>query len=195
MKKPIEKSVEKAPVVVRKRKKTKPTGPLSFSIDEEEEEVVVKKKKNIKNPHVDTTFLPDAEREAELEKERLRLAKEWELKQEVMKEEILTIKYDYWDGAGHRRETSVAKKTTIREFLETVRTDLGAEFPDLRRLDADNLIYVKEDLIVPPQYSFYDLIVTKALGSESHTGKVVKSNWYEQNKHIYPANRWKIYDP
>ena len=26
---------------------------------------------------------------------------------------------------------------------------------------ADNLIYIKEDLLIPHHYSFYDLIVTK----------------------------------
>lgn len=26
-------------------------------------------------------------------------------------------------------------------------------------------------------------------------GKVVERRWYEQNKHIFPASRWEIYDP
>lgn len=30
---------------------------------------------------------------------------------------------------------------------------------------------------------------------ESHAGKVVERAWYERNKHIFPANRWEIYDP
>lgn len=69
----------------------------------------------------------------------------------------------------------------------------------------------------PPQnYSFYDLIVTKARGKsgplfhfdvhddvrlvndarvekdESHPGKVVERHWYEKNKHIFPASRWEV---
>ena len=30
---------------------------------------------------------------------------------------------------------------------------------------------------------------------ESHPGKVVISSWYERNKHIFPANRWEMFDP
>jgi hypothetical protein len=30
-------------------------------------------------------------------------------------------------------------------------------------MSADGLLYVKEDLIVPSHYSFYDLIVTKVV--------------------------------
>lgn len=30
---------------------------------------------------------------------------------------------------------------------------------------------------------------------ESHAGKVVLRNWYERNKHIFPASRWEPYDP
>ncbi len=78
---------------------------------------------------------------------------------------------------------------------------------------------MKEDLIIPQHFSFYDLIVTKARGKsgplfhfdvhedvrllsdatvekdESHPGKVVERRWYERNKHIFPASRWEIYDP
>ena len=31
-------------------------------------------------------------------------------------------------------------------------------------MSADSLIYIKEDLIIPNQYTFYDLIITKARG-------------------------------
>ena len=30
---------------------------------------------------------------------------------------------------------------------------------------------------------------------QSHAGKVVMRNWYERNKHIFPASRWEPYDP
>lgn len=80
-------------------------------------------------------------------------------------------------------------------------------------------MYIKEDLIIPHHYTFYDFIVTKARGKsgplfsfdvhddvrlladatvekdESHAGKVLTRNWYERNKHIFPANRWSFYDP
>lgn len=84
---------------------------------------------------------------------------------------------------------------------------------------ADQLMYVKEDLILPHHYTFYDFIVTKARGKsgplftfdvhddvrmmhdasieteESHAGKVLLRSWYERNKHIFPASRWEPFDP
>jgi protein FAM50 len=68
-------------------------------------------------------------------------------------------------------------------------------------------MYIKEDLIIPMSYTFYDLIVTKARGksgplfnfdvhddvrlvsdvriekNESHAGKVVERRWYHR-RHI-----------
>ena len=65
-------------------------------------------------------------------------------------------------------------------------------------------MYVKEDLIIPNQYTFYDLIINKARGKsgplfhfdvhedvrlqhdarvekdESHAGKVVERHWYSR---------------
>jgi protein FAM50 len=38
------------------------------------------------------------------------------------------------------------------------------EFNTLRSTNAEDLVYVKEDLIIPHHYSFYDLIITKARG-------------------------------
>lgn len=80
-------------------------------------------------------------------------------------------------------------------------------------------MYIKEDLIIPHQITFYELIKNKARGKsgplfnfdvhddvrmysdirvekdESHAGKIVDRKWYERNKHIFPASRWELYDP
>lgn len=93
------------------------------------------------------------------------------------------------------------------------------EFHELRGLGGDSLLYIKEDLLIPHQYSFYDLIVTKARGlsgplfhfdvhddvrmsvdasvekDESHAGKIVTKGWYERNKNNFPASRWQTFDP
>ena len=108
---------------------------------------------------------------------------------------------------------------TIHAFLEKARDQLSGEFPDLRRVAAENLMYVKEDLIVPSHFSFHDLIVAKARGKSGpmfdfsaredvrlvgdvrtesdavHPGKVCLRAWYERNKHIFPASRWENYEP
>ncbi|KUF96939.1 hypothetical protein AM588_10010242 [Phytophthora nicotianae] len=153
----------------KKKRKSKKVGPLSFDMDDnegDEEETVQPKrvKKSIKNPNVETDFLPDKEREKEEARERQRLRAEWEEEQERIKNEDVAVTYSYWDGSGHRREITVPKKTTIGKYLEFVKQQLVTEFAELRGVSAENLIYIKEDLIIPHHYSFYDLIVTKARG-------------------------------
>lgn len=105
------------------------------------------------------------------------------------------------------------------QFLQKVLELLRREFSELKTVMADQLMYVKEDLILPHHYTFYDFIVTKARGKsgplfqfdvhddirlvndasiekeESHAGKVLMRSWYERNKHIFPASRWEPYDP
>ncbi|XP_043707709.1 protein XAP5 CIRCADIAN TIMEKEEPER-like isoform X4 [Telopea speciosissima] len=172
-----------------------------------------------KDPTVETSFLPDSEREAEEQAERERLRKQWLREQEQIRNEPLEITYSYWDGAGHRRVIQARKGDTIGEFLRAVQQQLAPEFREIRTTSVENLLYVKEDLIIPHQHSFYELIVNKARGKsgplfhfdvhedvrtiadatiekdESHAGKVVERHWYEKNKHIFPASRWEIYDP
>lgn len=172
-----------------------------------------------KDPTVETSFLPDREREAEEAEERARLAQLWTAQQERIKNEPLEITYSYWDGAGHRRVIQVRKGDTISDFLRSVQQQLGSEFREVRSTAVENLIYIKEDVILPHQYTFYELIVNQARGKsgplfhfdvhedirtsananiekdESHAGKVVERHWYDKNKHIFPASRWEIYDP
>jgi len=196
------------------------TSKLSFDFTDEDEapedeNPPQKKKKMGKNPDVDTTFLPDREREERERQEREHLRQQWREEQEKIKSELIDITYSYWDGAGHRRTLTLKKGTSIEQFLEQVRQ----EFKELRGVSVENLLFVKEDLIIPQHYSFYDLIVSKARGKsgplfnwdvhddvrlindatkekdESHAAKVVERRWYERNKHIFPASRWEIYDP
>ncbi|CAN6481385.1 unnamed protein product [Victoria cruziana] len=212
----------------RKKRRVKGNPRLSFADDidngsEEEEEVQGKEYKRHgklgKDPTVETSFLPDSEREAEEQAERERLRKQWLREQEQIRNEPLEITYSYWDGAGHRRVIQVRKGDTIGEFLRAVQQQLAPEFREIRTTSVENLLYVKEDLIIPHQHSFYELIINKARGKsgplfhfdvhedvrtiadatiekdESHAGKVVERHWYEKNKHIFPASRWEIYDP
>jgi len=166
------------------------------------------------DPTVDSSFLPDRERDAQEKIERERLKQEWKLQQEAIKREKIWVTYSYWDGQGHRRSIECTKGTTIGRFLSRVQQ----EFPQLRTVGADELIFVKEDLMIPHHYSFYDFIVTKARGKsgplfdfsvkqdvrwvadaskekeDTHAAKVVERRWFERNKHIFPASRWETYD-
>ncbi|KAH3764133.1 Protein FAM50 [Pelomyxa schiedti] len=168
-----------------------------------------------KNPHIDTSFLPDRERELRATELREKLAKEWLAEQEKIKKEVIEITFSFWDGSGHRRTSKVPKGTTIEQFLETVKHD----FKEIRNISVDNLMFVKEDLIIPHHYSFYDLIESRARGKsgplfhfdvhddvrlvsdaahekdESHAAKVLERRWYDHNKHIFPASRWEVFDP
>ena len=134
----------------------------------------------------------------------------------------------------------MTKGTRIDQFLESARRELYAhltvrkvisvhikytvvtlsirqqDFHELRAQTVDGLIYVKEDLIIPHHYSFYDFIVTRARGKsgplfhfdvhddirlvadtrvekdESHAGKILTRNFYERNQHVFPYNRWEV---
>ena len=114
---------------IRKRKKSAAKATLSFAMDEEEEgsgegptaspspapnsttddslEQPSKRAKFRKNPNVDTSFLPDREREEAERKERERLRQEWLRKQEDMKQEEIEVTYSFWDGSGHRKSVMV----------------------------------------------------------------------------------------
>ncbi|ORY37032.1 XAP5 protein [Rhizoclosmatium globosum] len=179
-----------------------------------------KKLKVTKNPHVDTSFLPDKEREAAEQRARDLLKLEWLKQQDKIKEEKIQITYSYWDGSGHRTSLAIKKGATIAEFLAAAK----AQWDELRGVNVDNLIFVKEDLIIPHvsslfSYTFYDFIINKVRGKsgplfafdvqedvrligdasveteETHAGKVVQRGWYEKNKHIFPASRWELFDP
>ncbi|PWA43173.1 protein XAP5 CIRCADIAN TIMEKEEPER [Artemisia annua] len=60
--------------------------------------------------------------------------------------------------------SQVRKGDTIGEFLQTVRQQLAPEFREVRTTSVENLLYGKEDLMIPHQRSFYELIVNKARG-------------------------------
>lgn len=106
-------------------------------------------KKMKKNPDVNTSFLPDKARDEFLEQERVRLKNEWIDKQERIKKEYLMVTYSYWDGGGHRKEVKIQKGYTIGKFLTVVKETLTKEFPELRGVSSDSLLYIKEDLIIP----------------------------------------------
>lgn len=176
-------------------------------------------KKLRKNPDVDTSFLPDREREECENQLREELRQEWVAQQASLKDQEIPITFSYWDGSGHRRSVNMKKGNSIYQFLQKCLEALRKEFSELKTVMADQLMYVKEDLILPHHYTFYDFIVTKARGKsgplfqfdvhddvrmisdasiekeESHAGKVLLRSWYERNKHIFPASRWEPYDP
>lgn len=119
-----------------KKAKKKEKNKLSFAMDDEEEEMAgpssgvkrsqddgegtsseaIKKAKFTKNPAVDTSFLPDREREQREAIEREELRKEWIAKQEKMKKEEIEVTYSYWDGSGHRKSVDVSSEKRTKKL-------------------------------------------------------------------------------
>lgn len=81
--------------------------------EEKDETPVFKKSKFGKDPNIDTSFLPDREREEEERKVREELRQEWLKKQDEIKKETIQITYSYWDGSGHRKEVEVRMNAII----------------------------------------------------------------------------------
>uniref|UniRef100_A0A8D1PQK4 FAM50A/XAP5 C-terminal domain-containing protein n=1 Tax=Sus scrofa TaxID=9823 RepID=A0A8D1PQK4_PIG len=236
--KELQLKLEKLREKERKKEAKRKISSLSFTLEEEEEageeeeavaveeeelereEVTTKKRKLGKNPDVDTSFLPDRDREVKgpvgaLHRLPCELRQEWEAKQEKIKSEEIEITFSYWDGSGHRRTVKMKKGNTMQQFLQKALEILRKDFSELRSAGVEQLMYIKEDLIIPhvsrlrarpslpagPLFNFdvhddvrllSDATVEK---DESHAGKVVLRSWYEKNKHIFPASRWEPYDP
>nr|AAB65755.1 unknown protein [Echinococcus granulosus] len=194
--------------------------PNYHETNEAETEEFKKKRRRLgKNPDVDTSFLPDIDRDEEEKQLREELRREWHAKQAAIKEEEINITYSYWDGSGHRRQVKMKKGHSIHLFLHRCLDQLRKDFSELRAASADQMMYITRGLIIPHHYTFYDFIVTKTRGKsgplfsfdvfddvrlrmdvskekeESHAGKVCLRSWYERHKHIFPASRWEPYDP
>eukprot|EP01116_Phalansterium_solitarium_P018800 TRINITY_DN5100_c0_g1_i1.p1 TRINITY_DN5100_c0_g1~~TRINITY_DN5100_c0_g1_i1.p1 ORF type:complete len:308 (-),score=132.14 TRINITY_DN5100_c0_g1_i1:112-1035(-) len=221
-----------------KAKKAIAKSKLSFSLDGDEDDgaddgddepasvaqvvgsppPAAKKAKLLKNPDVDTSFLPDRDKQLMEQQQRDALQREWTATQDKLKQEDLEVTYSYYDGKSHRRTLTVKKGNTIGEFLAMAMDELARDFPKLYT-SSGGLMYIKEDIIMPTHMTFYDFIVSKARGKSgplfsfdtyddvrletdstketvnSHTGKVVTRHWYESKKTTFPVCRWEPYDP
>jgi protein FAM50 len=203
-----------------KKKKKKPNSTLSFGGDDDEEgaetAVLNKRPKLGKNPMVDSSFLPDREREEAAAAKKAELAAEWKQEQDRIRAEMIEVTYSFWDGKGHRHATTIPKGYTVSQFLNRCREQVK----ELRNASPADLMYVKEDLILPHSTTFYELIVNRARGKsgplfnfdvhddvrlgpldarvekdESHAGKVIEKRLYERNKDKFPYSRFEVYDP
>ena len=150
----------------KKKKKAAVGSALSFGDDEEPDCDEPPKKKLGKNPSVDSSFLPDKERDEADAKRREVLAEEYRKQVELAKAEMVEVTYSYHDPGGrdgfkgHRYSVQIPKGYSVQEFLNKCREQCVA----LRSCSADQLMYVKEDLILPQGLTFYELIVNKARG-------------------------------
>lgn len=170
---------------------------LSF-YDSEEEDVVDTdtnlNTKRIKNPDVDTSFLPDKIREEEERNLREFYCKEFLYRQSALKNESIPIIFGFWDGSGETFAIEMKKGDTILDFLKKA--------AEKKRTSADNLLFVKDDLIIPSGLTFYELIINETKGATEVLWKDLKVDntrvvfkwWYEKFKHVFPASKWEPLD-
>jgi hypothetical protein len=58
----------------------------------------------------------------------------------------------------------VRKGDTMGEFLRKVRDQLAGDFREMRGASVDQMLYIKEDLIIPHDFTFNWFILNKARG-------------------------------
>jgi len=176
-------------------------------LDEEEENegeskpfVITKVKKD---PTVDTSFLPDKERDEMEKRERDRLRLEWIEKQEQKKEQMIVVHYTFFDGMDRVRNLSVKFGSTIESFIESVKDQSN----ELNTVNMNQILFVKDSLIIPHDSTFYELSETKNIEWDIETTpykkdrnqnqpvEIVDLKFYEKNSHFVPFSNWKEYDP
>ena len=130
----------------KKNKKTKAPTTLSFGDEEEDDPSVAtslpKKPKIGKNPSIDTSFLPDRERDEAEKRRREELAEEYRKQQDAIKAEVLEVTYSYHDPSGrdgmkgHRNSTCIAKGCTSVSSLQALQArDAGRQWLQVTALD------------------------------------------------------------
>ncbi|KAI4984053.1 hypothetical protein ZWY2020_040906 [Hordeum vulgare] len=83
---------------------------------------------------------------------------------ELAQESRLPLYAAYRDGTSHMRAIQVRKGDSIGELLRADNQQLAPEFHEVRTTSVQNLLYVKEDLVIPHQHSLYELIINEARG-------------------------------
>ena len=117
---------EQSELKSKKRKSKVSKTALSFAEDlddngEEVEAEAMVKKRVVKNPNVNTSFLPDRERELQEIEKRKQLTEEWNREQDKKKAEKLEVTFSYWDGSGHRRSVTCTKGCNMGQVSSTVK--------------------------------------------------------------------------
>ncbi|OLL23819.1 FAM50 family protein [Neolecta irregularis DAH-3] len=195
-------------------KKSKKRTKLSFDDGDDvgSDDTALPSKKRIigKDPGVDTSFLPDNEREELNNLRREQLRKEYLENMVKAKEEEVELHFSYFEGTETPYKLQVRKGDTIRKFLEIIKDQV----PQLNHVRTDDVMLVQGQLIIPHHYEFHWFIMHKKRGifgqllfdfnSEQSLDnrelsfqipKVTTKTWYQKNKHIYPASRWQSFDP
>ncbi|CAD8186728.1 unnamed protein product [Paramecium octaurelia] len=200
----------------RKQEYKLKTALLSF---ESEQQELYDKKNYGKDSSVDTLYLPDMNREKKIEELTKKFTEEYQKNMELQRDQLIDIKFQYWDAQTCTRTLRITKKTTIKEFLELARREIIRDFGFLTEFSPDDLLFVANTMILPHKLSFHDIIAYKvknrsgkpifsfeqrkvqAKGQEyevevenSTTCRIIEKFRYEKIKHIYPCSKWEVVD-
>ncbi|KAK7202859.1 XAP5 protein [Myxozyma melibiosi] len=114
------------------------------------------------------------------------------------------MEFCYYDGTYSKSSLTIKKGDQVWLMLD--RTRKGKK--EFHRGTVDDIMLVKDNIIIPHYYEFYYFIVNKVQtkngllfdfdnpqGADAKRTKVVHKSWYDKNKHIFPASTWKEFDP
>jgi protein FAM50 len=124
----------------------------SASILENDDDTTKRKRIKLgKDPSVNTSFLPDRERE---EQERIAneiKREEWLKRQEEIKAETVEIQFAYYDGLSHLGSVTVKKGEPIFNLIDKAKQS----FSSIRDVATEKLLFAKDDIIIPHELSLY----------------------------------------
>jgi protein FAM50 len=129
---------------------TKPS--RSASVLENDEDTSKSKRRKVgKDPTVNTSFLPDREREELARIKREKEREEWIKKQDEVKAEVVDLQFAYYDGLTHLGTVTVKKGESIFNFIDRAKQQFAA----IRDIATERLLFAKDDIIIPHEMSLY----------------------------------------
>ena len=154
----------------------------SASVLENDDDITTKRKriKLGKDPSVNTSFLPDRERE---EQERIAneiKREEWLKRQEEIKAETVEIQFAYYDGLSHLGSVTVKKGEPIFNLIDKAKQS----FSSIRDVATEKLLFAKDDIIIPHELSLYHFSAHKV---EAKSGPLFE--FYDPNAPKKPRNK------
>jgi protein FAM50 len=124
----------------------------SGSVLEDDDSTAKRKRPKLgKDPTVNTSFLPDREREENERIQKERKHEEWLLRQEEIKAETIEIQFAYYDGLSHLGTVTVKKGEPVFNLIDKAKR----AFQDIRDVGSERLLFAKDDIIIPHEMSLY----------------------------------------
>lgn len=126
----------------------------SASVLENDDDTTSTKRKRLKlgkDPTVDTSFLPDREREEQERVVNETKHENWLKQQEEIKVETIEIQFAYFDGLSHLGSVSVKKGEPVFNLIDKAKKSFSA----IRDIATEKLMFAKDDIIIPQELSLY----------------------------------------